>query len=162
MQHNAIYYNIYNLSQMFSMLQLQYFVCNRSHENPEPHGEDGNCKIQCSPGSVQAVRSHRTAVEISTTKVSRGNHGVTLPAVSDQCSDSSDIHHVCVCFRHVFQSFICSFMQFIHIQVIYLNEYLHIYASDFLLFQFRQNICAKHVLPKISPQRPVPSPLDRC
>ena len=45
MQHNAIYYN---WSQIFHMLQFQYVVCNRSHGNPEPHGEDGNCKVQCS------------------------------------------------------------------------------------------------------------------
>lgn len=65
-------------------------------------------------------------------------------------------------FDMFFKVFICSFLQFIHIQVIYLNEYLRIYVSDLLLFKFRQNICAKHVLPKISPQRPVPSPLDCC
>ena len=116
------------------MLQFNTLYATEAMRTSEPHGEDGNCKVQCSPGSVQAVRSHRTAVEISTTKVSRGNHGSPCQRWAIRCSDSSDILHVCVCFRHVFQVFICSFMQFIHIQVIYLNEYLHIYASDFLLF----------------------------
>lgn len=132
MQHKAIYYNIYNLSQIFSMLQFQYVVCNRSHENPEPHGEDGNCKVQCSPGSIQAVRSHRTAVEISTTKVSRGNHGLTLPAVSDQCSDSSDILHVCVCFRHVFQSF-HMFIYAVHTYSSYILKRISTYLCSMLV-----------------------------
>ena len=87
------------------------------------------------PGSVQAVRSHRTAVEISTTKVSRGNHGLTLTAVSDQCSDSSDT--LMFVFSIWFSKFSCSFMHFIHLQFIHTFKFymlLYMYVFMFVIF----------------------------